>query len=82
MPLWSMASKAAQVSQVERVGKLVTVEDHLSDGGFGSWMLEALNGQPQLRARIEVISLSAAVCGTVGTQGVLNAVGGLAPAGQ
>lgn len=79
MPLWGMADKASQAAQVASVESLLTMEDHLSDGGFGSWLLESLGGQPALRARVNAISLSAEVCGTVGSQGVLNALGGLLP---
>jgi transketolase len=79
MPLWGMSNKRLQAAQVERIARLVTVEDHLIDGGFGSWMLEALAQSPQLRARINAIGLSEAVCGTVGSQAELNSVGGLRP---
>jgi transketolase len=79
MPLWGMAEKRIQAAQVERFTNLVTVEDHLIDGGFGSWMLEALADSPQLRGRIHAIGLKEAVCGTVGSQAVLNSIGGLRP---
>ena len=77
MPLWSMASKAAQAERVAGLTELVTLEDHLLDGGFGSWMAEGLigtNGASKLRA----IALSERVCDTVASQAALNRLGGLA----
>ena len=79
LPLWSMASKSSQAAQVERFRTLTTIEDHLADGGFGSWMLEALAPRPELRTRVRGVSLAADVCGTVASQAVLNRMGGLVP---
>jgi transketolase len=76
MPLWSMRSKAAQAAQAARYEEVTTLEDHLVDGGFGSWLMEALaaNAVP---TRVNARALSAEVCGTVGSQATLNALGGL-----
>lgn len=80
MPLWGMAQKKLQIPQFEGVEELVTVEDHLLDGGFGSWMEESVRSHPLLRARVKPVGLSDIVCGSVGTQSTLNALGGLTPA--
>jgi transketolase len=77
LPLWSMASKAAQVDMAGQFDELVTLEDHLVDGGFGSWMMEAIVGKPGVDTRVKVHALSSEVCGTVGSQQTLNALGGL-----
>jgi transketolase len=77
LPLWGMATKLEQPAQVEQVERLLTIEDHLIDGGFGSWMFEALRGRPDLVARLETKGLSADVCGMVGSQATLNRIGGL-----
>jgi transketolase len=79
MPLWSMASKAKQVAAVQPFTIVETLEDHLLDGGFGSWMMESVVGQPGVDTRVKVHALSSAVCGTVGSQQTLNAIGGLPP---
>lgn len=79
MPLWSMASKPMQAKQVEEIVSLLTIEDHLADGGFGSWLMESLQSRPELRARLDSVSLSPEVCGMVGSQAVLNSLGGLRP---
>lgn len=80
LPLWSMASKRLQAAQVQQSGVLTTLEDHLADGGFGSWVLESLQEATELRSRVRNISLAPQVCGTVGSQATLNAYGGLSPA--
>lgn len=77
MPLWSMKTKANQVRQVENFKKVITVEDHLMDGGFGSWLLEATSIRPDLLARIRLKALDSKICGMVAQQATLNAVGGL-----
>ncbi len=81
MPLWSMASKREQAAQLAAFDEVMTLEDHLLDGGFGSWMLEAsAQAGPAARARVMPRALDALVCGTVGSQAMLNRLGGLVPA--
>ncbi len=77
LPLWSMHTKQEQLEQITKFSEIVTVEDHLRDAGFGSWMLEAASESPDLLARIKIKALSAEVCGMVGKQEVLNELGGL-----
>ena len=79
MPLWGMEAKASQPDTVRLVNSVTTLEDHLSDGGFGSWLMESVRHEPQLLTRVRSTSLSSAVCGTVGSQATLNALGGLSP---
>ena len=77
MPLWSMKVKETQAQQVEEFDTVLTVEDHLMDGGFGSWLLEATSVRPDLLARINIKSLNSKVCGMVGKQATLNYEGGI-----
>ena len=77
LPLWSMAIKESQAAQIKNWDEVVTVEDHLKDAGFGSWMLEAAMDTPELLTRIKIKALSPKVCGMVGRQEVLNELGGL-----
>lgn len=79
LPLWGMHSKASQAERLLRFNRVVTVEDHLTDGGFGSWLLEAALAEPEARQKIEVKALSSVVCGTVGSQAMLNRIGGILP---
>jgi len=80
MPLWSMADKPSQAETLRRFEQVLTIEDHLQDGGFGSWLLEARAQDLTLATQIRTIALDPAVCGMVGSQGLLNKLGGLGPA--
>jgi transketolase len=75
LPLWGMSEKSSQTSQIESYSKVVSLEDHLVDGGFGSWLLESAEGA--IRNRIQVRALDPIVCGAVASQVVLNEMGGL-----
>lgn len=77
LPLWGMSYKKQQGTQVARHARITTFEDHLHDAGFGSWLMESVSDSPTLLARISSEALEARVCGTVGSQQVLNAWGGL-----
>ena len=78
VPVWGMSLKKEQTSWLNLFSQVVTVEDHLVDGGFGSWLLESrsqYNGK--LACDIKIVGLDPKVCGTVGSQKVLNCFGGL-----
>ena len=77
MPLWSMKTKESQALQVGDFDSVITVEDHLMDGGFGSWLLEATSIRPDLLARIKIKSLDSKVCGMVAKQSTMHSLGGL-----
>ena len=77
LPLWGLGHKAGQAAQAAGLDRLVTVEDHLVDGGFGSWVTEALQQQGGRQPARHSLGLDAAVCGLVGSQDTLNARGGL-----
>jgi transketolase len=76
LPLWSMASKLQQPAQIARHGQVTTFEDHLADGGFGSWLAESVAGT-EAAARIRPIALSPQICDQVASQATLNRLGGL-----
>lgn len=78
MPLWSMADKTLQAEMLSEHKDVLTIEDHLQDGGFGSWMLEAraLVGSS---CNVNSIALNSVVCETVGSQATLNRLGGILP---
>ncbi|WP_215296325.1 transketolase family protein [Polynucleobacter sp. JS-JIR-5-A7] len=77
MPLWGMKFKKNQPNQVVKYQKIRTIEDHLIDGGFGSWLLESMATNSELMMRINVKALNDRVCGLVGSQSALNLEGGL-----
>lgn len=76
LPLWSMAAKHSQAAQVSGIDEVTTFEDHLTDGGFGTWLYEAIAGSGQA-GKLRSVALSPDVCGTVGSQATLNRLGGL-----
>lgn len=82
LPLWGMKVKRFQPEQVALWDSVVSVEDHLHDGGFGSWLRESLDGAPELMPRVSVKALNSVVCGMVGKQETLNEAGGLTFAGS
>jgi len=71
LPLWGMKHKDFQLGYLSRYDSVITIEDHLLDAGFGSWMLESLSKQPNERSKIRSFGLSLDVCGMVGKQDTL-----------
>jgi transketolase len=72
-----MNSKSLQIAQADGFELLLTVEDHLADGGFGSWMAESLNENDMFRGKQRTLGLDSKVCGLVGSQVTLNSAGGI-----
>lgn len=77
LPLWSMKDKDIQIENLQSRKEVTTLEDHLQDAGFGSWLLEARARDPKIACSINPIALNQVVCGTVGSQTTLNKIGGL-----
>ena len=77
IPIWSMEQKINQIKNLCKFDDIITIEDHLQDGGFGSWLMEAKSISDTLECRLKIQALSSDVCGTVGSQSILNALGGL-----
>ena len=71
MPLWGMKYKEQQLGNISGYDSVITIEEHLLDAGFGSWMLESLPNQPHERSKIRSFGLSSDVCGMVGKQDTL-----------
>lgn len=77
MPLWGMRYKERQGNYFSKFDLVTTVEDHLIDAGFGSWLMESLSTNSKLLGKIRIRGLRPQVCGLVGSQKELNHVGGL-----
>jgi transketolase len=79
LPLWSMKVKNIQSRQIEKYSTITSLEDHLMDGGFGSWLLESASSAStsHLLSRLRIKSIDPKVCGMVGKQSTLNIAGGL-----
>lgn len=69
LPMWGMKYKQRQVLQSRDLNTIITREDHFPDGGFGSWMLEALH-KYDVVLRME--ALDPRVSGLVGSTEYLN----------
>ena len=77
VPLWSMKDKKAQIENLRTYKEVVTIEDHLEDGGFGSWLLEAKAKASDLDCIVRPMALTSDACNTVGSQATLHRIGGL-----
>lgn len=77
LPLWGMSYKNEIPSEISKFEEILILEDHLMDGGFGSWILESLHSNKELYSRVSIHSLDSKVCGMVGSQNTLNNEGGL-----
>ena len=74
-PVWGMDQKGSVEEQLSQYSRIVTVEDHLHDGGFGSWLMEAL--KPSSREKLRIVGLLNDVCGMVGSQQSMHEQGGI-----
>ena len=54
-----------------------TFEDHLVDGGFGSWLLESLQNNREYRSKIKINGLSESLTEMVGSESYLCQMSGL-----
>lgn len=77
LPIWGMRSKHLLPRQLHKFKTVITIEDHLEDGGFGSWVLESLAGTYSADRKNIILALRPNVCGLVGSQNTLNTIGGL-----
>ena len=75
MPIWGMNTKKYQSKELQRYANVITVENHLEDGGFGSWMLESVDSK--LRSRVTIKALDSKICGMVGSESSLHNINGL-----
>jgi len=65
LPLWGMKTKTEQAAQASSFRQISTIEDHLRDGGFGSWLREALADDESFAGQLRTHGLDSAVCGMV-----------------
>jgi transketolase len=76
LPLWSSRYNEELSTQLKNYAKIITVEDHLRAGGFGSFIRETLD-EFGLAPQIRSVALSEAACGYVASQQTLNTIGGV-----
>ncbi len=77
LPIWSIESSETLAQQLKKYSTIVTVEDHLEEGGFGSYIREVLGRVKNINVKISCIALDPSVCGMVAVQDKLNEYGGL-----
>jgi len=79
IPMWSMKSKKSQLKKIKKYNNILSVENHLQDGGFGSWLNESLIQQKSVNLNIFFRSkfLNSKVIGKVGSEDYLNKKYGL-----
>lgn len=75
-PVWGAKYKSIQQNQLDLFEEIITVEDHLIDGGFGSWIRESVQ-LSTTHMKIKHLGLSQNVIGKVGSEDFLLHMGGL-----
>lgn len=76
LPLWSEKTKPQLARHLSQYAGIITVEDHLHAGGFGSYVRETLD-DAGIDTPVRHVALDASVCGLVASQAFLNEKGGL-----
>ena len=66
-PVWGQKYSKQQIKYINRFEKIITVEDHIKSGGFGSWLIESTNNNN----KIESICINDSVIGMVGSEDYL-----------
>jgi transketolase len=74
IPMWSMQSKRLQFKKIKKYRNIITIENHLQDGGCGSWLNESLAQEENEYSKTNIISkfLSSKIVGKVGNDEYLN----------
>jgi len=65
LPLWGESTREEVISHLQGFDSIVTLEEHLLAGGFGSWLLES-------GVKCTPCYLDISTCGNVGTQSHLK----------
>jgi transketolase len=77
IPMWGMKFKNNQYKKLIQWNNITTIEDHLVDGGFGSWILEILASNGGASVGLNLKGLNSKVCGMVGSQDELLLASGI-----
>ncbi|MDC0426569.1 hypothetical protein OAM08_01090 [Pelagibacteraceae bacterium] len=71
LPLWGMKYKEMQIKQARKCKKIIIIEDHLQDGGFGSWFNEAI-ADSNIKTKIDHLYFKSSIVGQVGSSNFLT----------
>lgn len=74
-PIWGARFKSSQQEQINNFDEIITVEDHLYDGGFGSWLRESIS-VPESHVKVKNLALNLDVISKVGSEEYLLRQGG------
>ena len=70
VPLWSASSSEYFAKQIKEYQHIITVEDHVLEGGFGSYVLEVA-AKYNLNVKVKPIALQEDIVGKVAREGTL-----------
>ena len=70
LPIWGQAYKKIFSSFIQKFVEIIIIEDHLFDGGFGSWILELVN-EFDLKVKVRIFAIDKSVVGKVATENEL-----------
>lgn len=71
LPLWGEAMKERVMEELKNFRSVVSVEDHLPAGGFGSYLQESLSGGGN-RKNLRSVALNSSACDRVGNSDFLK----------
>ncbi len=71
LPCWGMKYRKNIIEFLRNFSDIITIEDHLKSGGFGSWILECLN-EGHLNPRITIKGFNESIMGHVGDEDYLH----------
>ena len=74
-PIWGQMYKNLQQSQIDNFEEIISVEDHLADGGFGSWLRESIVDLSS-HEKLKNMALNNNIIGAVGSEEYLLKKGG------
>jgi len=74
-PIWGQKYKNLQQSQIDNFEEIISVEDHLADGGFGSWLRESIVDLSS-HEKLKNMALNNNIIGAVGSEEYLLKKGG------
>jgi transketolase len=74
IPMWSMKSKKSQSKKMKKYNNILSIENHLQDGGFGSWLNESLAQEKNfyIKTRVSSKFINYKVVGKVGSENYLS----------
>ena len=71
VPCWGMKYKNLIAKYLEKFNQITTIEDHLKDGGFGSWILECIN-ESKNNQKVIIKGFEKNIIGLVGDENYMH----------